>query len=136
MVYNSPKFWELTTYTDPETNTTIITGTELRQNFYYLSIYTVYSKLIIDLIAYIMIVLLNSFIITKIVHSTRFRKKITKNEGSMATPTRKTGGDRQYLTPEVAAGKQNRNGNELQIPGSNQARGSDVGNKMRRDLGM
>ena len=31
--------------------------------------------------AYVVMLVLNSFIITKIVHSSRFRKKITKNEG-------------------------------------------------------
>ena len=43
--------------------------------------YKVYCKLALDLIAYVVMLVLNSFIITKIVHSSNFRKKITKNEG-------------------------------------------------------
>ena len=101
MAYNFPKFFELTTTTDPKTNTTVIAVTKLRQNFVYFSVYSVYSKLAIDVFAYIMIVVLNSFIITKIVHSTRFRRRITENEGDTtsrpegtsctdnATPTRR-----------------------------------------------
>ena len=101
MAYNFPKFFELTTTTDPESNSTVIAVTQLRQNFVYFSVYSVYSKLAIDVFAYIMIVVLNSFIITKIVHSTRFRRRITENEGDTtsrpevttstdnATPTRR-----------------------------------------------
>ena len=85
MAYNFPKFFELTTTTDPETNSTVIAVTKLRQNFVYFSVYSVYSKLAIDVFAYIMIVVLNSFIITKIVHSTRFRRRITENEGETTT---------------------------------------------------
>ena len=84
MIYNFPTFFEITTAIDPENNSTyIITGTPLRQNFIYFSVYKVYCKLALDLIAYVVMLVLNSFIITKIVHSSNFRKKITKNEGEV-----------------------------------------------------
>ena len=82
VIYNFPTFFEITTAIDPENNSTyIITGTSLRQNFIYFSVYKVYCKIALDLIAYVVMLVLNSFIITKIVHSSKFRKKITKNEG-------------------------------------------------------
>ena len=84
VVYNSPVFFEITTVIDKEDNSTyIITGTSLRRNFIYFSVYKVYCKIAIDLFAYVMMIVLNSFIITKIVHSSRFRKKITRNEGKI-----------------------------------------------------
>jgi len=86
VIYNSPTFFEITTARDNEDNSTyIITGTSLRKNFIYFSVYKVYCKIALDLFAYIMMIVLNSFIITKIVHSSQFRKKITKNEGEATT---------------------------------------------------
>ena len=80
-----PAFFEITTAIDPENNSTYtITGTKLRQDFLYFSVYKVYCKIALDLIAYIIMLVLNSFIIAKIVHSSNFRKKITKNEGETA----------------------------------------------------
>ena len=77
-------FFEITTVIDKEDNSTyIITGTSLRRNFIYFSVYKVYCKIAIDLFAYVMMIVLNSFIITKIVHSSQFRKKITRNEGKI-----------------------------------------------------
>ena len=82
-IYNSPTFFEITTTIDKEDNSTsyIITGTSLRKNFIYFSVYKVYCKIAFDLFAYVIMIVLNSFIITKIVHSSQFRKKVTKNEG-------------------------------------------------------
>ena len=52
-------------------------GTELRQNPVYTSVYVVWSKLILtDLVPYFIILVLNSFIVIKIVKSSRFRAKI------------------------------------------------------------
>ena len=86
VIYNSPTFFEITTAIDKEDNSTyIITGTSLRKNFIYFSVYKVYCKIALDLFAYIMMIVLNFFIITKIVHSSQFRKKITKNEGEATT---------------------------------------------------
>ncbi len=45
--YNIPKFFEITTVVDPETNLTAIVGTEMRQNPLYMSLYLVWSKIIL-----------------------------------------------------------------------------------------
>ena len=65
---------------DPYTNETVIVGTEMRQNPIYTQVYVVWSKLILtDLVPYFVIMVLNSFIVVKIVKSSRFRAKILRN---------------------------------------------------------
>jgi hypothetical protein len=72
VTFNIPKFFEITTVVDPETNNTAIVGTELRQNPLYMSIYLVWSKLILtELVPYFTILILNSFIVVKIIQSSR-----------------------------------------------------------------
>lgn len=86
IAYNLPKFFELKTYTDPETGLTSIRASGLRQNAVYRSAYVFWSKfLLIELIPYILVVIMNSFIIVKIVKSSRFRQKIMHNM-SQQTP--------------------------------------------------
>ena len=73
-------YFQLTTELDPSTNETVITTTELRRNPYYASGYVFWSKLIItDLIPYVIIIVLNSFIVVKILKSSRFRASIVRN---------------------------------------------------------
>jgi hypothetical protein len=70
--YNIPKFFEITTVQDPDTNNAVIVGTELRQNPLYKSLYLVWSKLILtELVPYFTILVLNSFIVVKIVQSSK-----------------------------------------------------------------
>ena len=70
--YNIPKFFEITTILDPDTNNTVIVGTEMRQNPLYMSYYLVWSKLILtELVPYVTILILNSFIVVKIVQSSK-----------------------------------------------------------------
>ncbi|XP_059087651.1 FMRFamide receptor-like [Tigriopus californicus] len=84
--YNIPKFFEVTSVTDPETNLTSIQGTALRLNSYYVSYYVFWSKFIfIEFVPYILIVIMNSFIVVKIIKSSRFRRKIMFNM-SQQTP--------------------------------------------------
>ena len=65
---------------DPQTNETIIVGTAMRNNPYYASVYVVWSKLILtDLVPYFIIILLNSFIVVKILKSSQFRARIVRN---------------------------------------------------------
>lgn len=80
--YNVPKFFEVTTTKDPVTNRTVIVGTDLRHHPLYKTLYVVWSKLILtELFPYLAIVVLNSFIIVKIIQSARFRRKVLRNEG-------------------------------------------------------
>lgn len=73
-------FCKVTTMVDPYTNETVIVGTEMRQNPIYTQVYVVWSKLILtDLVPYFVIMVLNSFIVVKIVKSSRFRAKILRN---------------------------------------------------------
>jgi membrane-bound ClpP family serine protease len=74
---------QVTTTVDPYTNETIIVGTAMRANPIYKSVYVVWSKLVLtDLVPYFIIVVLNSFIVVKIIKSSRFRARIlnTRNE--------------------------------------------------------
>ena len=88
VIWNSPTFFEITTTVDGHDNSTyIITGTSLRKNFIYFSVYKIYCKIAIDLFAYVLMLVLNSFIIIKLVHSSRFRNKMTKNEGTRKKDT-------------------------------------------------
>ena len=73
VTYNIPKFFEITTIVDPDTNHTVIVGTEMRQNPIYMPYYLVWSKLILtELVPYFTILILNSFIIVKIIQSSRY----------------------------------------------------------------
>ena len=72
--------FQVTTSVDPQTNETIIVGTAMRNNPYYATYYVVWSKLILtDLVPYFIIILANSFIVVKIVKSSRFRARIVRN---------------------------------------------------------
>ena len=58
-------------------NETVIVGTPMRQDPMYASLYVVWSKLILtDLVPYFIILVLNSFIMVKIVKSSKFRARI------------------------------------------------------------
>ena len=68
---------QLTTDFDSKTNETVAVGTAMRNNQAYSRFYVFWSKVIVtDLIPYFTILTLNSFIVTKIIKSTRFRAKI------------------------------------------------------------
>ncbi len=59
---------------------TVIVGTAMRTDPVYTSVYVVWSKLILtELVPYFTILILNSFIVVKIVKSSRFRAKILCN---------------------------------------------------------
>lgn len=80
ILYNIPKYFELQTAVDESTNQTVIVGTALRTNPHYRTFYVFWSKfLFIELFPYLLIVILNSFILVKIVKSSKFRKKIMRN---------------------------------------------------------
>jgi len=80
IIYNIPKFFEVTTVVDPSTNDTVVAPTSIRQNEIYVSVYVVWSKLILtELVPYFTILILNSFIVVKIVKSARFRRKVIRN---------------------------------------------------------
>jgi hypothetical protein len=64
---------------DPETNSTVITATSLRRNKVYFAVHKVYGKIAIDLIAYVLIIVLNTFIFVKMAHSTKLSKAPTGN---------------------------------------------------------
>ena len=89
-------YFQLTTELDPSTNETVITTTELRRNPYYASGYVFWSKLIItDLIPYVIIIVLNSFIVVKILKSSRFRARIVRNRNESCQINREV----SYLYP-------------------------------------
>ena len=92
VVYNLPKFFELSTVVDPSTNATVITASGLRENPVYRTVYFFWSKfLLIEVIPYVLVVIMNSFIIFKIVQSSRFRQKIVANM-SAQTPFKDVAG--------------------------------------------
>lgn len=85
VTYNIPKFFELTTEFDPYTNETQAVGTDMRRNQAYSRFYVFWSKVIVtDLIPYFTILTLNSFIVTKIVKSIRFRARILQARNMQA----------------------------------------------------
>lgn len=85
VTYNIPKFFELTTEFDPSTNETHAVGTEMRRNQAYSRFYVFWSKVIVtDLIPYFTILTLNSFIVTKIIKSIRFRARILQARNMQA----------------------------------------------------
>ena len=64
-------------------------ATSLRQNPIYTSVYVVWSKLILtDLVPYFIILVLNSFIVVKIVKSSKFRAKILESRNEHNTNVR------------------------------------------------
>ena len=76
-LFNIPKFFEVEM--DPDYN---VVGTELRNHPTYFKVYGVWMKLILtELVPYISILILNSFIIIKIAKSARFRRRILKRSG-------------------------------------------------------
>ena len=98
VLYNFPTFFEITTVIDPETNSTVITGTSLRRNKVYFAIHKVYGKIAIDLIAYVLIIVLNTFIFVKMAHSTKLSKAPTGNNSIKRSSivSSKVGGGRKY----------------------------------------
>ena len=72
--YNLPTFFEITTVTNPETNSTSIAPTSLRKNHIYFTLHKVYGKLFIDLFSYVVIIALNTLIFIKIAHSTKLSR--------------------------------------------------------------
>ena len=78
IVFNFPKFFEISCSRDPETNRIVVSGTEMRRNHLYVTFYVVWGKLVVtDILPYTAIVILNSFIISKIIKSSRFRSRVT-----------------------------------------------------------
>ena len=78
-------FFQLTTEFDPYTNETQAVGTDMRRNQAYSRFYVFWSKVIVtDLIPYFTILTLNSFIVTKIVKSIRFRARILQARNMQA----------------------------------------------------
>ena len=79
---------QLTTDFDSKTNETVAVGTAMRNNQAYSRFYVFWSKVIVtDLIPYFTILTLNSFIVTKIIKSTRFRAKILQARNIQAEVT-------------------------------------------------
>ena len=109
----------------------MITGTSLRQNFLYFSIYKVYGKMAIDVVSYIMIIVLNSFIVVKIVKSSKFRKKIAKNEGTAT----KTITNETFLDGREMSRKSS--GNSTNSPNNSPDKSTvlNTENKVRREMG-
>ncbi len=80
IVFNFPKFFEISCSRDADTNKIVVSGSEMRQNHLYVTFYVVWGKLIVtDLMPYTVIVILNSFIISKIIKSSRFRSRVTSS---------------------------------------------------------
>ena len=78
--------FQVTTKFNEATNETEIVATSLRQDPIYTSVYVVWSKLILtDLVPYFIILVLNSFIVVKIVKSSKFRAKILESRNEHQT---------------------------------------------------
>ena len=136
VLYNIPTFLEIKTTIDQANNSTFtITGTSLRQNFLYFSIYKVYCKIGMDVISYVMIIVLNSFIVVKIIKSSRFRQTIATNEG---TPnTQNTEIDRFQETSATVIRKSSNNSERpIRKYFCGEAAISNTTNKVRREMGM
>jgi hypothetical protein len=57
MFYFVTKFFEVTVTRDPDTNKVIVAGSALRQNHLYVTIYVVWSKLILtDVLPYLVFI--------------------------------------------------------------------------------
>ena len=131
--YNLPTFFEITTVTNPETNSTSIAPTSLRKNHIYFTLHKVYGKLFIDLFSYVVIIALNTLIFIKIAHSTKL-SRIPKPGESDITIRRNSCiiscdmDERKYSTistgPKVLLG----------VPGNNPD--STESRKASKDLGM
>ena len=125
VVYNIPKFFEVHTVTDPETNETRIEVTAMRNNPIYVSVYVVWGKLILtELVPYFTILILNSFIITKIIKSARFRSKVIKNHEGKSRPSPPSNNSRAaFLSPDFG---RTRSRESVAIRQSNNAQSVDT----------
>ena len=84
-MYLNKHSFQVTTEIDPYTNETVPVGTAMRRNPDYSRYYVFWSKVIVtDCIPYFTILTLNSFIVTKIVKSSRFRAKILQSRNIQA----------------------------------------------------
>ena len=133
MFYNLPTFFEITTVTNPETNSTSIAPTSLRKNHIYFTLHKVYGKLFIDLFSYVVIIALNTLIFIKIAHSTKL-SRIPKHGESDITIRRNSCiiscdmDERKYST--ISTGSKVL----LGVPGNNPD--STASRKAAKDLGM
>ena len=131
--YNLPTFFEITTVTNPETNSTSIAPTSLRKNHIYFTLHKVYGKLFIDLFSYVVIIALNTLIFIKIAHSTKL-SRIPKHGESDITIRRNSCiiscdmDERKYST--ISTGSKVL----LGVPGNNPD--STASRKAAKDLGM
>nr|XP_040571769.1 G-protein coupled receptor daf-37-like [Lepeophtheirus salmonis] len=83
ILYNIPKFLELKQAVFPFTNETMIVATSLRENRIYQTVYVFWLKVIfMELIPYLVIIILNTLIVTKIRKSKKFRKSIRQQQVS------------------------------------------------------
>lgn len=72
VLYNLPKYFEVYPDYDPGSGVTNINTTWLRQNTVYISVYVVWSKLILlEMIPYVSIIICNVFIVIKLARSSR-----------------------------------------------------------------
>ena len=117
---------------DPETNSTVITGTSLRRNKIYFAVHKVYGKIAIDLIAYVLIIVLNTFIFVKMAHSTRLSKAPTGNNENVpiarSSIVSSKAGDRKY-----SAASTTNTTVYLDVPGRNSMSASP--RRVSRDFG-
>ena len=127
-----PTFFEITTVMDPETNSTVITGTSLRRNKMYFAIHKVYGKIAIDLIAYILIIVLNTFIFIKMARSTKL-SKVPKRDNENSTVRRSSIVSSNVNRRRYSAGSFNHTTVYLDVPGRNSA--SVTPRRVSRDLG-
>ena len=132
MFYNLPTFFEITTVKDPVTNATIIAGTNLRKNKLYFAIHKVYAKIAIDLFAYIVIIVLNTWIFIKMAQSANLSKipkglRASIRQGKRSVVTSNEDG-RKYSTVAL-----NHNSTYLDVPG----RSSSISpRRVSKDFGM
>ena len=131
MLYNLPTFFEITTVVEEETNTTTIKATSLRENKIYFAVHKVYLKIAIDLIAYVVIIVLNTFIFIRMAHSTRL-SKIPKEDCSdtrrSSVVSTTVDGTKYYATSTT------NHTVYLDVPGRNSNAPSP--RRVSRDLGM
>lgn len=127
-MYSFPTFFELTTATEPENNSTVYVGTELRQNFVYFTVYKVYGKLVIDLFSYCIIIVLNSLIMRNTVRSTKLVRNWTKQGMKKATKNEVFGNNTKDSAEEIVNSPPVERQYTLEIP-------NDADYKMRIYLG-
>ena len=81
VLYNLPKFFEVYPTYNPATNATGINVTWLRKHPMYVSVYVVWSKVILlEILPYLTIIVCNSFIIYKITKSAQFRRRFAESQ--------------------------------------------------------